>query len=348
MQKLWRKQRNMTEIVQASENANRATAAVMMPHWMENLYKNLPLIRPGRNAIDIPHKPKEPCIIVGAGPSLSKFNHLNMIKASGWSHPILSCDKKLLSCLLLGIVPYVVGSIDASEKIAGFYSAPIIKKHAQDIYGVFSTMIHPKVIERWRMLSDVYWFNPLIDSVEKGNPSLFSSAIWYLTNKKGFMSGVGNVGSFLWNLATALECDPIILVGFDFSEQVEDVADAIYFKQYLSTFLQKGYEPNKASDAAAEVHQPESNPDFICDFDDESPYYQKGLPVRYLVNPIWKTYRDMLAANIAVAPCKTINATGNGCLHSGAKNKNGDLILADKSKFESVKLEKVLDYFKEK
>jgi hypothetical protein len=99
-----------------------------------------------------------------------------------------------------------------------------------------------------------------------------------------------------------------------------------------------------AQDHAAALHQIESNPDFTSTIDDP-PYYEKGQPVRYLVNPIWKSYRNTLAKHIKESGIKTINATNNGCLHTQARDDKGNFIL-NLPNFKSQSLDSVLEEYK--
>jgi hypothetical protein len=342
----------MPELVPASKEVNSFTLRAMLPYWLDNLAENLPAIRSSVFDVTRVPKKKEPVIIVGAGPSLKYFKHLEMIRNSGWKHPVLSCDKVLLDCLKHKIIPYAVATVDGSPQIAGFYSAPIVRKHCKQIFGLFNTLAHPKTVAAWSNYGGVpYWFNTMLDlpdGPEGVNPRSMSYWLWNLTKQKPLISGVGNVGAFLWNFATELEADPIILVGFDFSEQVEKKNDGIYFPQTVNMFMRKYNDVDKASDAAAEVHQQEINPDFIAEETGKGwyeNYYEKGKPVRYLVNPVWKEYRNKLAAHInSCEHTTTINSTGNGCLHSQAKDDEGKLIL-NSPNFKCQPLKEVLDEY---
>lgn len=294
---------------------------------MDNLAENLPAIRPGLDAQDLP-KRGDPCIVIGAGPSLSAYKHLNILKRSGWNHTILSCDKVLGDCVRRGITPYAVATVDGSPKINAFYNRHDVKRHASEINGLFNVLSHPSVTKTWREAGGkTYWFISMLDEPDEKSKQIsmrsLTSIMYMLTKQKGLISGMGNVGAFLWNVACALECDPIILVGFDFSEQVADKNQAIYFDFFTGMFLQKCKDPNPmissqmAQDKAADMHQIEVNPDFKASFT-RLPYYKKGENVRYLVNPIWKFYRDSFAGYIIKSKKHTIQCTGNGCLTTAA------------------------------
>ena len=324
-----------------------------LPSWIDNLVENLQVIRSGRDIIDLPKKEKEPCVVVGAGPSLKYFNHLEMIRKSGWSHPVLSCDKVLSECLRHQIVPYATATVDGSPAIHGFYTAGIVKKYAPKVNALFSVLVHPSVAKTYGGYGGpIYWYVPLLDMPVTPDKKLDVRSLSYilslLTKHQSLVSGIGNVGAFLWNVAYELGSDPIILVGFDFSEQVRDKADAVYFEKFTAMFLQKSKDPDAAQDKAAALHQLESNPDFIAEKTGEGwlkAYYTKGQPVRYLVNPVWKHYRRVFAQHIVTSKRHTIQATGNGCLHTKAKDDEGNYILKADN-FEAMDLKDVLEKYK--
>lgn len=300
------------------------TYNVLHPLWFDNVARNLQQVREGNDLKDLPKQKGKPCICIGGGPSLSRYRHLFMIAKSGWKHTILCCDKEIRACLKHKIKPYAVASVDGSPIIAKFYQHKLVKKHSETINAAFNALVHPNVVKAWN--GPIYWFLNMIDHVQDEEGRLKNKSVTYilniLTRMKSMVSTIGNVGSFLWNLAYVLECDPVILVGYDFSEQVKDKADAIYFNAFVEMFLPKFPDPNEAMDKAAALHQVERNPDFD--------HY-------YLVNPIWKTYRELLKGHIVSSKKHTINATGNGCLHTEA-------IKCDN--FEAMPLKKVLKEFK--
>jgi hypothetical protein len=343
----------MAEVVPAApDSISDFTLRWNLPAWMDNLAENLQAIRKGQDIIDLPKKEKEPCIIVGAGPSLKYFNHLELIRKSGWKHPVFSCDKILGECLRHKIVPYATATVDGSPIVHGFYTAGIVKKYAPQVNALFSVLVHPTVANTYGSYNGpIYWYVPLLDMPVTADKKLDVRSLSYilslLTKHQSLISGIGNVGAFLWNVAYELGCDPIILVGFDFSEQLKDKADAVYFNQLTGMYLQKTKDPKLAQDKAAALHQLESNPDFIAEKTGEGwlkAYYEKGQPVRYLVNPIWKHYRNLLAQHIVTSKLHTINATGNGCLHTEAKEKDNYILKADN--FEAMDLRDVLEEYK--
>ena len=305
----------------APEYISETTFGFLIDLWLESFYQNLPTIRANPSITELPKISKQPCILIGGGPSLTQYNHLEMIRQSGWKHPIFCCDKMFRETIRKGIVPQIVSSVDGSPKLAQFYTGLEHNKQASLVKAVFSLIVHPKTVHAWGRKA--YWFTPIMDAVigpKKGaNKKTVTWILHSLSRGKAMMSGTGQVGSFLWNLAAELDASPIILVGFDFSEQVQDKADAVYFQPLTHMFLQETKGDVKAAqDKAALLHQVEENPDFHR---------------FYLVNPIWKRYRETLKKHITSSKIHTINCTENGCLHTQAITcKN----------FEAMPLEKAL------
>lgn len=326
------------ELIPAAKQLADLTFDALIGGWLENFRINLPKIREGLNLLDFPKREGEPCILVGAGPSLKNFRHLSMIKRAKWKHPVLCCDRVLINCLKNKIVPHGVATVDGSPLIAKYYNHTLVKFYADRINTALCTTVHPKTVATLK--GKIYWFTPMLDAVTTGNGRVNKRALTYalylLSKRKAVISGIGNVGSFLWNLSTELGCSPLILIGYDFSEQVKTKEQAIYFAHFTRLFLKDKIKPEEAMDKAALVHQLEENPDFIWEGISKQPYYIHGKPVRYLVNPIWKSYRDMLKAHIISSKIHTISATGNGCLHTKA---------IDCPNFEAMNLEKALRTF---
>lgn len=332
----------MNEIIPPAKHMLDATYNALIGPWMQNFAINLPKIRKGLNLQNLQKKEGEPCILIGGGPSLTRYKHLQKIKKACWKHPVLCCDKVISDCLSHGIKPYITASVDGNPVIAEYYQDKTVKKASRILNAAFSITVHPKTVKAWK--GKIWWFTAMLDSIEKDeehdlllqkfleidvtepdalikfvklqqkiltrtpkrqlNRHSNSYLLHLLSGGKGLISAVGNVGSFLWNLAADLGCSPIILTGYDFSEQVRDKADAVYFMKYAMMFHKKGgLSWEDAQDKAALLHQVETNPDFNT---------------HYLVNPIWKSYREQLKAHIITSKIHTINATGNGCLHTKA------------------------------
>ena len=311
------------DVVPAAPDALRThTYNVLIELWLDNIAENLPSIRSNGKPLEaLPKRKNDPAICLAGGPSISRYSHLELIEKSSWKHTVLSCDKTLVAALKHKIVPYAVASVDGSPAIAKFFSHKIVRKYAKEINATFNAMVHPSVTRSWN--GDIYWFLNMIDALYTDDKKFNNKSITYILHvltrrRASLISTIGNVGAFLLNLGFVLECDPLILVGYDFSEQVKYKSQAVYFNSFVEMYKQKFKDEKKARDKAAALHQVELNPDF---------------GTFYLVNPIWKTYRDMLAKHIIESKKHIIQATGNGCLHTGAVKC---------SNFEAMPLKKAL------
>ena len=361
----------MSEVMPAAPpDLQQNTYNTLIPYWMNNFAENLSLIRSGKDVVDLPKHTGEPMLLIGGGPSLKTLNHLDLIAKSKWKHPIIVCDKELANCLRKRVKPSLVVTLDGSPKVATFYNQPVVRKLGKDVTPVFVVTTHPSVVKIWSQMRvfdwklldregpNIHWFVGMLDELQTSGtkcarcreetqfafnycpfcgkhladnriseqPKLNTRSVTYiiylLSGRKGTMSGIGNVGSCIWNIGAALGASPLILVGYDFSEQVKYKSQAVYWNAFLRMYLTKYKNKKKALDAAAALHQVEENPDFHT---------------KYLVNPIWKQYRDLLKAHIVSSKIPTINATGNGCLTTEAiKCEN----------FTAKPLEEILNIYK--
>lgn len=278
--------------------------------WLDNFALNLPRIRSGQGVDKLPKWSKQPALIIAGGPSIDKYNQLKTIADAKWKHPIFVCDKMLIPVLKAGILPNYVATVDGHPIISKFYKDRVVTENARKIQGVFNVVTHPSTLKEWRTRhGHTNWFVSIIDrSVSPAaeiriDKHSVTYALCAMSNYKPLMSGMGNVGAFLWNLAVGLECEPLILIGFDFAEYVRDKSEALYFWAFTQMFLEKGLSEEEAQDKAALLHQVEKNPDFNNS---------------YLINPVWKRYREIMAVHIVQSKVETINCTGGGSLHTDA------------------------------
>jgi hypothetical protein len=248
----------------------------------------------------------------------------------------------------------LVATVDGSPALKKFYKPKIVRQNIKNINVAFNVAVSPTVA---KMKKPAYWFTGMLDDVSTLQRRSITYIFARLANHHGVISGVGNVGGFLWNEAVELECSPIILVGYDFSEQVRYKEHSVFWNGMVSGFLIQlmrdrhhekptDEDAKEAQDKAAVLHQVESNPDFISEVDDP-PYFEKGKPVRYLANPYWKGYRKALGElmlGLAEHQAKnkqplttTINCTGNGCLHTEA---------IQNPCFQASPLEQILEKYK--
>ena len=90
-------------------------------------------------------------IIVGAGPSVKKHDHLKLLAESDYNGSIICTDRMLLPTLKAGITPdrfakFYVITIDGAEILKKFYDDELLKKYVNKINGIFSTIVHPSTV----------------------------------------------------------------------------------------------------------------------------------------------------------------------------------------------------------
>lgn len=255
--------------------------------WYENFAVNLPVIRDGKDVKNLP-KFNEPCVVVGAGPSVWKFGHLDLLKK--WRHPIICADKILIPLLKERITPTIVSSVDGDPVIKSFYDDPVVDEHKGDVKAVFAATVHPDVVKRCPF--EVYWFVNAHD--EPTNPRSLTAAFHFMSKRKSIMVSGGTVGFLNWNLAYFLGADPIILIGYNYSYDVLDITKTTYYNAYLKAC---GGDVEKVKSYFS-IRQ---NPDF------------KNW---YLLDLMWQVYRDIFKYYVERAKVLTINASEEGSLHS--------------------------------
>jgi hypothetical protein len=264
------------------------TAWARMPEMMQNVGKNMSLILAGRNVGELPKHKGVPIIIVGAGPSLWRENHLRVLKESNWPFPIIVCDRCLIPALREGIVPDYVASVDGSILISKFYDDPIVDEYADKIKAVMPITIHPATVNRFK--GEVYWFIPRMDEFEL--VMSVTRALAYMCVKSVLVTG-GNAGTLSWNLGFYLLYDPLILIGIDLSYDTMDRTETLYYSS-----IHRHYEGDK------EKIEKAIKKGF-------NPYFKR----HYLIDPIFDAYQKFMMAYINKVDTTTINCTEGGALY---------------------------------
>lgn len=82
-------------------------------------------------------------IVIGAGPSLSKNNHLEQLAKSDFNDTIIVTDKMLLPCLEYGITPdkykkYVVCTLEEAPIVPSYFNDELVGFHAPTIKCYYS------------------------------------------------------------------------------------------------------------------------------------------------------------------------------------------------------------------
>lgn len=208
------------------ERISRSTKEHLFELWVRNFADNLPYIREGKTIADLvppePEKvPKSAGIVVGAGPSIWKHKHLEMLAESDFDGKVILCDRMTIPALKAGVTPekfdiYIVG-VDGAPIIAKWYDDPIVDKYGPDLKVCIITSTHPDVRKRLEKAgAQIYWFNPIFDDWRRNESFTKLQLIMTKSEKlpKGVpsMSALGHAGGCAWVMAhSLLRCSPICL-----------------------------------------------------------------------------------------------------------------------------------------
>lgn len=169
--------------------------------------------------------PKGPAVVIGAGPSIRRHNHLEMlaqaIASKQYQGIVCASDSMLVSCLKKDIVPDVVATVDGAEIITKFYSHKLVREHGTQIKTCLVNSANPKVVRICkRNKMPIFWFNGMMDDVRYSES--WTRLQSYMTRSRKNPDGVpavscgGNVGNTLWALThSLLRRSPIALIGID-------------------------------------------------------------------------------------------------------------------------------------
>ena len=121
-------------------------------------------------SLDTNFKPSNnSAIVIGAGPSVKKNKHLEILAASDFKGSIICTDRMLAPVLKAGITPekfpkFFVATIDPLELLKKFYMDDIIKKYGSKINGIFSSVVHPNIVAKARETGiKIHWVHSLFD-----------------------------------------------------------------------------------------------------------------------------------------------------------------------------------------
>jgi hypothetical protein len=252
------------------------------------------------------HASEHSAIVIGAGPSLKKHNHLNLLANSKYEGTIICTDRSLIPALEADVTPdrfpkFYVVTIDPLEILKKFYDNKIVDKYGAKINGIFSTVIHPLVVERARKLGiKVHWLHALFDYAE-GKKS-FNQMSALMVRAKNHVNGLpaiqtgGNVGTSCWFIGwKILKCSVIGLVGINHGYDQDDSLESI------TTHYKVPNNIDRNSELFKKLFPTIYNPEFrsYCILDPTFQYYSNALKEFISRSPKWIT---------------TINATEGGCI----------------------------------
>ena len=235
-----------------------------------------------------------PALIIGNGPSLDTYSHLDALQKYGFNGDIFCVSAAAKKVLEKGIIPKYIISIDAEEYESSHMNHAIINKYSDKITGIFSTSVNPitnNVFKGDRVFMQGYMKDDMLPNV---------SHILYLLTKVPSISTCGNVGSTGISIASSMQYNPIILIGMDLSfPSLEDMS-SYYDKAIYS------WNPNKKEikwGSGEFKYKIMKNPDF------NKEYYVNSIFEMYKTSTI-QFINGLLEYNI-----KTINCSEQGSIH---------------------------------
>jgi len=297
----------------SGEKISRATKENLMELWVQNFADNLPYIRKGKTIAELvpkePEKtPKGPAVVVGAGPSVWKHNHLKLLAETEKAEKlaVIVTDRMVIPCLKAGVVPdkyedWVAVGVDGAEIIKKWWDDPIVAEYGEKIKAAIITSTHPKVrkiLQKNKV--QVYWYSPIYDDY-RDNESYTRLQMIMTKSKKNprgcpSLSCLGHAGGAAYALSFALlRRSPIALIGENLGW---DEGTPLEKTQYFSTFLEAaGGNVNLVTQAYKTIY----NPYFKC---------------KAIVDPVFNHYREAMveAQDQVPAYVETYNATEGGCL----------------------------------
>ena len=283
--------------------------------WINNFALNLEYIWKELSAAELTHtadklteNQKSSAIVIGKGPSLKKFHHLELLRASNYNGTIICCDSALIPALKAGVTPekfpnFLVFTIDTAAGIKRFYDHELVKKYGQKIKGVFSILSHPSAVEQARRSGiKIHWLHSLFDYNEgKKSFNYISSLIIRSKNHPRGLPAIqtgGNVGTSSWFAAwMILKCSTVALIGINHGWEEDDSWDTItrHGRMDLSINIDKN------SSSFQKFFPKVFNPDIgkYCILDPIFQFYSTALKEFISRSPSWLT---------------TINATEGGSI----------------------------------
>jgi len=259
----------------------------LIPLWLDNVRENFATIKDGLDIMDIP-KSDDNALVIGAGPSLHRNHHLDMLADVGFDGLVFAADRVLVDCLEAGVVPDYVLMLDGSEKILKYIDHNIVDE--RPLSAIMCTTTHPSVVKQWD--GEIYWFTNSISEDIAPNVAFFLHHLL----KKTELSTAGHVSSVGWSVAHTMGCREIALIGVDLSYPVDVPMDETpYYDRYARTF---DGDVDKIRECYTTYHHKYFNTD--CYYDE-----------------VFKSYIASSLAHFesaAVTGCRVINCTGGGCV----------------------------------
>ena len=271
--------------------------------WMENLANNIQEIKASKDLRDL--KPiGGPALIVGAGPSISNFNHLDILAKSNFKGTIVATDKMLIPLLEKGIVPQYVVCVDGYAECLRYFSSPIVEKYKDEIKAIFTTFVHPSTIKSFN--GKKYFFHTVMDDYRKADS--LTRAIYFMTHST-LVSCCGDCGSTAWKIAHGLNCNPLALIGMDLSEEkLEELYD---YYQMMENFSEE-----KVTRKENEIIVKQEDGQLLQAFrKDYNPDFKNYGWTGIIWDSCWQTFNKWIGIAKKQKGVVTVNCTGRGIIH---------------------------------
>ena len=249
---------------------------------------------------------KHSAVVIGAGPSIKKHNHLELLANSDYQGAIVCTDRSLVPSLKAGITPekfpnYTVVTIDPTEILKKFYDDEIVRKYGSKINGIFSTVIHPATVDKARKAGiKIHWLHSLFD-INEGRKS-FNQISALMVRAKHHNKGLpaiqtgGNVGTAAWFVSwQILKCSTVALIGINHGWNEDDSWDEILAHSNAPSDIDRTTPQFKI------LYPRIYNPEFDC---------------TCIQDPTYQYYSNAFKEFISRSPewVNTINATEGGCI----------------------------------
>ena len=261
----------------------------LMPGWMENIRYNFDKIKNGKDIRDIP-RTNSPALVIGAGPSLYRNHHLEMLSESGFDGVIFAVDRVLKDCLDNEVVPDHILILDGSDKITQYIDHDIIDDHCDEIGAIMCITTHPSVVDRWG--GEIFWFSNSVEPDIAPNVSY----MLHLLLKKTELSTAGHASSLGWCVAHTIGSREIALIGVDLSYPMDTpMEETWYYDRYAERL---GGNIEEIKKLYKTYHH---------SFFDTDCYYE----------PVFGSYLECSLEHFETAAptgCKIVNCTGGGAI----------------------------------
>jgi len=258
----------------------------LIPLWLDNVRENFATIKDGLDIMDIPENDGG-ALVIGAGPSLYRNHHLDMLADVGFDGLVFAADRVLVDCLEAGVIPDYVLILDGSEKILKYIDHSIVDEHP--LAAIMCTTTHPSVVKRWG--GEIYWFTNSISEDIAPNVAFFLHHLL----KKTELCTAGHTSSVGWSVAHTMGCREIILAGVDLSfAHNTPIEETPYYDRYVNA----GVSAEKIKSFYKAYHHVFFNTD--CYYD-----------------PVFESYIKCSITQLSSAMkagCNIINCTGGGAI----------------------------------